>query len=179
MILDELDLEKVLSCGHVGVVVKATEACKRCMPRQQAMMLNKLLKAFHTESHPQDCAVLFTSLVTREVYFKADDEDDSQQLPPAGKASNTIMQWTINTLMIQVQCNLHGTLMLQALLGYEDTKVITSSFLTIPTDQLLTISCDLSGNHVVDVFLASKNVTLKKKTKLINKFRVRLLLTGH
>ena len=64
--------------------------------------------------------------------------------------------------------------MLQALLGYEDTKVVTSSFLTIPTDQLLMISCDPSGNHVVDVFLASKNVMLKKKTKLIKKFRVRL-----
>ena len=90
MILDELDLEKVLCCGHVGVVVKVTEACKRCTARQQVIMVNKLLKAFHTESHPQDCAVLFTSLVTREVYFKTDvDEDDSQQEPPTGKVSNT------------------------------------------------------------------------------------------
>ena len=80
-------------------------------------------------------------------------------------------------LMMQVQCSLHGTLILQALLGYEDTKLVTSSFLTIPTDQLLAVSCDPSGNHVIDVFLSSKNVTLKKKTKLIKKFRVRL--RGH
>ena len=91
MIMDELDLEKVLCCGHVGVVVKVTEACKKCMPRQQVIMLNKLLKAFHTESHPQDCAVLFTSLVTREVYFKTDvDQGDVQEVPPAGKVSNTV-----------------------------------------------------------------------------------------
>ena len=91
MIMDELDLEKVLCCGHVGVVVKATEACKKCMPRQQMIILNKLLKAFHTESHPQDCAVLFTSLVTREVYFKTDvDQGDAQEVPPAGKVSNNV-----------------------------------------------------------------------------------------
>lgn len=80
MITDELDLEKVLFCGHMGVVVKVIEACKRCPPRQQVAIFNKLLKAFHTESHPQDCAILFTSLVAREVYFKSSDE--SQQLPP-------------------------------------------------------------------------------------------------
>ena len=72
MVTDELDLEKILFCGHTGVVVKATEACKRCTARQQVVMLNKLLKAFHAESHPQDCAILFTSLVTRDVYFKSD-----------------------------------------------------------------------------------------------------------
>ena len=67
---------------------------------------------------------------------------------------------------------------MQSLLEYDDTKMITSSFLAIPTDQLLTISCDPSGNHIVDVFLSSKSVSLKKKTKLINKFMVRLL-SGH
>lgn len=89
MIVDELDLEKVLFCGHTGVVVKATEACKRCTLRQQLTILNKLLRAFHTESHPQDCAILFTSLVTREVYFKPGDVDqsDRQQLLPE-KVSN-------------------------------------------------------------------------------------------
>jgi len=81
MIIDELDLEKVLFCGHMGVVVKVTEACKQCTPRQQVAMFNKLLKAFHTESYPKDCAILFTSMVTREVYFKADDSE-SQQLSP-------------------------------------------------------------------------------------------------
>lgn len=75
MIIDELDLERVLFCGHTGVVVKATEACKRCAPRQQAMMFNKLLKAFHTDSHPQHSAILFISLVTREVHFKPDDSE--------------------------------------------------------------------------------------------------------
>ena len=75
MIVDELDLEKILCCGHTGVVVKVTEAYKRCPPRQQVTMMNNLLKAFHTESHPKDCAILFTSLVTREVYFKAVDDD--------------------------------------------------------------------------------------------------------
>lgn len=91
MIVDELDLEKVLFCGHTGVVVKATEACKRCTPRQQMMMLNKLLKAFHTESHPQDCAILFISLVAREVYFKPDvDQSETQQLV-TGKVSKTVL----------------------------------------------------------------------------------------
>ena len=89
MIVDELDLEKVLFCGHTGVVVKATEAYKKCTPRQQVMMLNKLLKAFHTEAYPQDCAILFTSLVTREVYCKPAVEGESEQHPEkVSKASS-------------------------------------------------------------------------------------------
>jgi len=74
----------------------------------------------------------------------------------------------------QVQCSLHGALIMQSLLEYDDTKVISSSMLTIPIDQLLMISCNPSGNHIIDVFLSSKNVVLKKKTKLIKKFVVRL-----
>ena len=87
MIVDELDLEKVLFSGHTGVVVKATEAYKRCAPRQQVTMVNKLLKAFHTESCPRDCAILFTSLVTREVYFKTVD-GDGQQSEKVSKADH-------------------------------------------------------------------------------------------
>ena len=73
-----------------------------------------------------------------------------------------------------MQCSLHGALVVQALLGYDDTKVITNSILSIPTDQLLLVSCDPCGNHIIDAFLSSKNVLLKKKTKLIKKFTVRL-----
>ena len=80
MIVDELDLEKVLFCGHTGVVVKVVEACKKC-PSKQATILNGLLKAFHVESKPKDCAPLFISLVTREVYFKPDSDKDDEQLP--------------------------------------------------------------------------------------------------
>jgi len=42
MIVDELDLEKVLFCGHTGVVVKVVEACKKC-PSKQATILNGLI----------------------------------------------------------------------------------------------------------------------------------------
>ena len=75
----------------------------------------------------------------------------------------------------QVQCSLHGALIVQALLQYHDTTVISNSILSIPIDQLLSISCDPCGNHIIDAFLSSKNVLLKKKTKLIKKFTVRLL----
>ena len=77
-------------------------------------------------------------------------------------------------MLIQVQCSLHGALIVQELLGYDDTKVISNSILTIPTDQLLVVSCDPSGNHIIEVFLSSKNVAHKKKTKLIKKLLVRL-----
>ena len=91
MIVDELDLEKVLSCGHTGVVVKAVEAYYSCAPRQQVTMLNKLLKAFHTESTPQDCAILFTSLVTREVYYKPADDDRSSSLEKVSEVTVLIV----------------------------------------------------------------------------------------
>jgi len=89
MILDELDLEKVLFCGHTGVVVKAVEACKKC-PSKQTTILNGLLKAFHSESQPKDCAPLFMSLVTREVYFKTDNDQDDEQLPLTVKVNDVL-----------------------------------------------------------------------------------------
>jgi len=61
---------------------------------------------------------------------------------------------------------------MQALLHYEDTKEVTGSFLAIPTDRLISLACDPSGSHIVDAFLSSRNVTLKKKNKLIKKFMV-------
>ena len=61
---------------------------------------------------------------------------------------------------------------MQALLQYDDTKMVTSSVLTIPTDQLISLTCDPSGSHIVDAFLSSRSVTLKKKNKLIKKFMV-------
>jgi len=87
MIVDELDLEKVLFCGHMGVVVKAVEACKNCSSKQ-TKILTGLLKAFHTESHPKDCAPLFISLVTREVYCKPDSDHDDEQLTLTAKVSS-------------------------------------------------------------------------------------------
>jgi len=61
---------------------------------------------------------------------------------------------------------------MQALLHYDDTKTVSSSVLTIPTDRLMSLACDPSGSHIVDAFLTSRNVTLKKKNKLIKKFMV-------
>ena len=71
-----------------------------------------------------------------------------------------------------MHCSLHGSLIVQALLEYDDSKIVANSFLTISANQLLAISCDPCGNHIFDVFLSSKSVSLKKKNKLIKKFMV-------
>jgi len=56
MIVDELDLEKVLFCGHTGVVVKVVEeACKKC-PSKQATILNGLSMLSHNQKIVLHCS---------------------------------------------------------------------------------------------------------------------------
>ena len=64
--------------------------------------------------------------------------------------------------------------MVQALLKYENPKVVAGSILKMENDDVVRLSCDVAGSHVIDVFLTSPTVTSVKKTKLINKIKVHI-----
>ena len=61
------NLEEVLFVGHSGVVVKLLEVCVRCVEHQQ-LVLQNLLKCFHTENTLDKCVPLFLTLTTVEVH---------------------------------------------------------------------------------------------------------------
>ena len=64
--------------------------------------------------------------------------------------------------------------MVQALLRYENPKVAAGSILKMENDDVVRLSCDVAGSHVIDAFLTSPTVTSVKKTKLINKIKVHI-----
>ena len=64
--------------------------------------------------------------------------------------------------------------MVQALLRYKNPKVVAGSILKMENDDVVRLSCDVAGSHVIDAFLTSPTVTSVKKTKLINKIKVHI-----
>ena len=64
--------------------------------------------------------------------------------------------------------------MVQALLRYENPKVVAGSILKMENDDVMRLSCDAAGSHMIDAFLTSPTVTSVKKTKLITKIKVHI-----
>ena len=65
-----------------------------------------------------------------------------------------------------------GSLMVQALLKYENPKIVANSFVKMETDDVIRMSCDPVSSHAVDALMGSHTVSLRKKTKLIDKLKV-------
>ena len=68
--------------------------------------------------------------------------------------------------------HLHGSQMVQSLLQFQNPKVVVSSLLHMTPDDIITVSCDPSGSHALEAFMASHTVPLKKKNKLTDKLEV-------
>ena len=70
------------------------------------------------------------------------------------------------------QPSTHGSLLVQALLQFEEPKLVARSLLKMPSDDMVGLSCDPSGSHVIDAFMSSPTVSRKLKSKLIAKLKV-------
>ena len=62
--------------------------------------------------------------------------------------------------------SLHGSLILQALLKFRDTKLVTLSLLKMTADDIMRVACDSCGSHVITTLMTSSAVSSKKKMKL-------------
>lgn len=145
-------MEDVLYAGHTGVVVKLVEAAISC-PEVQPGLFEAVQQAFHLTSHSTATAPVLLALMTYEV-FTAQDNDSAEgcgQLHPT---------------------SLHGSLLLQALLKFQDTKVVVRSVLKMKVKELLRMSCDPHGSHVLTTLMTSSSVSNKKKEKLVAKLEV-------
>lgn len=68
---------------------------------------------------------------------------------------------------------------MQALLKFQDTKLVVASLLHMTTNDIVRMSCDPSGSHVLEAFMSSHTVPVKKKRRLIEKLKVRMWLMSH
>ena len=53
---------------------------------------------------------------------------------------------------------------------------MVDSLLHMTTNDIIRMSCDPSGSHVVEAFMSSRTVPVKKKRKLTEKLKVRILV---
>ena len=63
---------------------------------------------------------------------------------------------------------------MQALLKYENPRIVVRSILNMEIDDVMWLSCDVAGSHVIEAFLTSPTVSSVKKKKIVNKFKVRV-----
>ena len=155
------DLEEILFVGHTGLVVQLVQAAVT-YPHMQLAIFSLLEKAFHTEPHPKSIAHVILPLVTYDVYIQNDVK--RTEVDDKDTAATEIDAVT-----------LHGSLLLQSLLKYEDPKVVARSLLSHSEERLVSLSCDPCASHVLTTFFTSRTVTTKKKERMRNKLVVRFI----
>lgn len=74
----------------------------------------------------------------------------------------------------QLMINTVGSLLVQSLLKFQDPKLIVSSILRMAVDDIIRVSCDPAGCHVMEAFMESTSVTVKRKYKLLERLKVRV-----
>ena len=68
-------LEEVLCQGHLAVVAGLAQACVRVQcGKQQALLLDSLLEAFHASSSPDQCFLPFLTFTTHDVYYSKGED---------------------------------------------------------------------------------------------------------
>lgn len=147
LVSEVTSLEDILFLGHTGVVVELAEAAVAC-PEVQPGLLAAILKAFHTSDHTNSCAPVILALLTYEVFY---DSNESVKPHPF---------------------TLHGSLLLQALLKFQDAKGVSRSVVKMGREELLRASCDAQASHVLTTCLSSPSVSAKKKERLAAKLVV-------
>ena len=75
--------------------------------------------------------------------------------------------------------SLHGSLLVQNTLQYQDTKLVTSLLVGLPLPSLTHLACHPNGSHVLEAVLSSKMVDSRKKQKLVDKFKVCIYRYAH
>lgn len=129
-------------------------------PDIQPALLQEILQAFHITSHLSVAAPVILALVTYEV-FTAEGEGATDGDEGRGKPHPS---------------SLHGSLLLQALLKFQEVKAVSRSVLKMSAKELVRVCCDPHGSHVITAFLTSSTVAGKKKEKLVAKLEVSVMI---
>merc|ERR1712012_767832 len=65
----------------------------------------------------------------------------------------------------------HGAVLLQTLLTYQKSLTIVTSYLSLTTDDILTLVQHTAGSHCVEKLFTSAAVKAKRKTQLLDKIQ--------
>lgn len=174
-------LEEILCAGHMGVVVCLTQAASLC-PQVQPAFLHTLLTTFHTESTPKCVVPLLLAMLTHEVYYSRSERDEEEvgvEQPNFtgscyAEVNLPVYMSPLQTTAVQKPITIHGSLIVQSLLLFQDSKMVARSLLQMMSygDDIVRVSCDPSGSHVLESFMASRSVSVKRKNRLVEMITV-------
>ena len=68
--------------------------------------------------------------------------------------------------------NYHGSLLLQHLFKFNNTKLLDTSILNMEQVEVMTLSCDPCGSHVIEAFFDSSTIKMRTKEDLLNQMNV-------
>ncbi|XP_073495501.1 nucleolar protein 9 isoform X2 [Phyllobates terribilis] len=156
-------IEDVLAKGHMGIITTLAEACKR-LESHQTELVTHIMEAFHCAaptSRQITCVLLFLSLLTYEIYYKIEEEEE-----PSEHEENPDVKLQ--------SVNYHGSILLQHLLHFEDPAIVLHSLGNMTEADLHTVACSPAGSHIFDVLLDGTNISKKQKKKVLRKIKARL-----
>jgi len=133
--------EKIFKRGFTGILVSIGNACLR-MHIKQGPFLNAIMKIL--DCTDQTFVWYAVTMKTRSQLEAAPDD---------------------------TSLNLHGSLILQAMLKFNKPIKIVNSLLNMSTDELLRLLNDPKGSRVLDAFLDSEYVGEKSRDKLYKKLK--------
>ncbi|PIK57620.1 putative nucleolar protein 9 [Apostichopus japonicus] len=67
-----------------------------------------------------------------------------------------------------IEVKLHGSLLLQSLLKFQNKRIVVNGFMALSTEELKTIICQPAGSYLLEHFMSNERIKDKKKEQLIN-----------
>lgn len=137
----------VLRSQYYGVLVALASTCEK-LGCGQDIFVQMMLEGLHcNEKDRQGKLVPLVATLTTYDSFMVAGEPDMRKV------------------------NYHGSLLLQHMLRFSNTHHVTTSLQDLEPAQLLTMSCDPCGSHVIDTAFQSSTVDDKLKDLLLNKLK--------
>ncbi|KAK6983573.1 nucleolar protein 9 [Biomphalaria glabrata] len=146
--------EDILAVNHMGIIIKMAECCCRTGHLQNEF-LKALMMAFHCyepELRQIKIVPLLASLQTYDIFFSSDSGNTGSS-EPSGHLLKSV--------------NIHGSLFLQQLLQFKNTKLVVSSLMGLSPAEVAALCADKYGSHLIDTFFQSKAVPDKQKNAFI------------
>ncbi|XP_029660886.1 nucleolar protein 9 [Formica exsecta] len=138
---------KILKQGFTGILVSTGNACLRLQTKQGAFV-NAMIKLLKCDTSTENQTQLIWCIVTLK---------NSAQLKAMPNNSRPL--------------NLHGSLIIQAILNFNKPIKIANSLLEMNNEELLQLFSDPKGSRILDAFMDSKYIGEKSREKLCKKLQ--------
>ncbi|KZC09085.1 PREDICTED: nucleolar protein 9 [Dufourea novaeangliae] len=142
-------LSEILSKSYTGILVSLGNACLRLQTKQGAFVTD-ILKALCCEASKEQHKIVLCIVTLKPL----DQLEESRK----ENSSNYVL-------------NLHGSLIVQAILKFNKPIKIVNSLLETDGTELCNLFSDPKGSRIVDAFMDSKYIGEKSREKLAKKLK--------